>query len=94
MRFGCPHSDAWCLSLQQVVVQGIPWAYTWKELKDMFEDIGDIERSDIAMGSDGRSRGFGTVKFSNADAAQRALEKWNEQELEGRKLAVFLDKYA
>lgn len=39
-------------------------------------------------------QGFGTVRFSNTDAAQRAIGKWHEQELEGRRLAVFLDKYA
>jgi RNA recognition motif-containing protein len=40
----------------QIVVQGIPWSYTWKEVKDMFAEVGDIERADVAMGNDGRSR--------------------------------------
>ena len=40
----------------QIVVQGIPWAYTWKELKDLFADVGDVERADVAIGHDGRSR--------------------------------------
>jgi hypothetical protein len=40
----------------QVVVQGLPWAYTWAELKDMFSDIGDLERADVQIGHDGRSR--------------------------------------
>ena len=40
----------------QVVVQGIPWAYTWRELKDLFAEIGNIERADVATGYDGRSR--------------------------------------
>lgn len=40
----------------QVVVRGIPWAYTWKELKDMFAEIGDIERADVVYGEDQRSR--------------------------------------
>lgn len=40
----------------QIVVQGIPWAYTWKELKDMFAEDGDVERADVAIGHDGRSR--------------------------------------
>mmetsp|Transcript_23335 Transcript_23335/g.69320 ORF Transcript_23335/g.69320 Transcript_23335/m.69320 type:complete len:136 (+) Transcript_23335:458-865(+) len=78
----------------QIVVQGIPWAYTWKELKEMFTEIGDIERADVTIGSDGRSRGFGTVKFTNADAAQRAIALWHEQDLDGRRVAVFLDKFA
>ena len=40
----------------QIVVQGIPWAYTWRELKDMFAEIGEIDHADIATGYDGRSR--------------------------------------
>lgn len=78
----------------QIVIQGIPWSYTWRELKDLFADIGDVERADIAQGADGRSRGFGTVKFTTADAATRAIQKMDRAELEGRTLAVFLDKYA
>ena len=41
----------------QVVVQGLPWAYTWKELKPIFEAYGEVERADVVIGRDGRSRG-------------------------------------
>lgn len=78
----------------QIVVQGIPWAYTWQEVKDMFADIGDVERAEVAIGRDGRSRGFATVRFTNAEAAQSGIAKWHDQELEGRRLLVFLDKFA
>ncbi len=43
----------------QVVVRGIPWSYTWRELKDLFAEVGDIERTDVVYvvyGDDGRSR--------------------------------------
>lgn len=41
----------------QVVVRGIPWSYTWKELKDMFVDlVADVDRADVVYGDDGRSR--------------------------------------
>ncbi len=60
----------------------------------MFADVGNIERADVAMGSDGRSRGFGTVRFTNPESAQTAIGRWHEQDLDGRRLAVFLDKFA
>lgn len=78
----------------QVVVQGIPWAFTWKELKDLFAEESSVERADVAMGHDGRSRGFGTVRFLDTESALSAVEKYNGSELEGRTLAVFLDRYA
>ncbi len=41
-----------------------------------------------------RSQGFATVRFVNAEAAQSGISKWHDQELEGRRLLVFLDKFA
>lgn len=40
----------------QVVVQGIPWKYTWKELRPMFDECGTIDRAEVVYGRDGRSR--------------------------------------
>jgi RNA recognition motif-containing protein len=37
-------------------VQGLPWKYTWKELKPLFEECGPISRADVVFGRDGRSR--------------------------------------
>ena len=36
----------------------------------------------------GRSRGFAFVEMENDDDAPKAVEKWNGQELDGRKLVV------
>lgn len=41
-----------------------------------------------------RTQGYGTVRFTTAEAAQRAIEKFNEAEWEGRTLSVFMDKFA
>lgn len=78
----------------QVVVQGIPWAYTWKELKELFTDVGEVERSDVQYGPGNRSRGYGTVKFANKESAQEAIDKFHGTSLDGRTLTVFFDKYA
>jgi RNA recognition motif-containing protein len=78
----------------QVVVHGLPWSYTWKELRPMFEGVGEIVRADVVYGRDGRSRGYGTVQFSSQEEAQAAIEQFNGTELEGRKLLVKIDQYA
>lgn len=78
----------------QVVVRGIPWSYSWRELKDLFAEVGEIDRADVMYGEDGRSRGYGTVRFYTAEAAQSAISKFNETDLEGRSLTVFMDKFA
>lgn len=73
--------------------QGIPWSYTAQELQGLFADFADVDVAEVATGYDGRSRGFGTVRFLSLEAAASAIEKFHESELEGRTLAVFLDKF-
>jgi hypothetical protein len=38
----------------QIVVNGLPWAWTWKELKELVEGTGNIVRVDVVYGRDGR----------------------------------------
>ena len=40
----------------QVVVHNLPWDCTWQQLKDAFNDCGEIERADVVFDSRGRSR--------------------------------------
>ena len=40
------------------MVNGIPWAWTWKELKDLLAETGNIERADVVFGRDGRRCGL------------------------------------
>jgi len=79
----------------QIVVHGIPYKFTWRELKDFFnQKVGGAAHADIVLGRDGRSKGWGTVRFETPEAARKAIEVLNETELEGRRLGVKLDRYA
>ena len=49
-----PHEEVNQSSGLQIVVNGLPWAWTWKELKELFVDTGAIERADVVYGRDGR----------------------------------------
>jgi hypothetical protein len=40
----------------QICVQGIPWKYTWQDLKTLFEPVGEVERADVMQAPDGRSK--------------------------------------
>ena len=78
----------------QVVVHNLPWTYLWQALRDMFADVGEVQRADIITDFYGRSRGFGTVRFGTTEAALAAIEKFNDTEIDGRQISVRLDKYA
>jgi RNA recognition motif-containing protein len=51
MLFSCYFSV-----MLQVCVQGIPWKYTWKELKELLAECGEVERADVMTAPDGRSK--------------------------------------
>lgn len=78
----------------QVVCHNLPWSMTWQVLKDFFKEAGTVHRTDIAYGDDGRSKGFGTVCFSAPEEAAKAIEMFNETEIQGRKISVRLDNFA
>ena len=40
----------------QVVVQGIPWAYTDEDLAGLFHEVGTVEQASVVYSKDGRSR--------------------------------------
>jgi cold-inducible RNA-binding protein len=58
-------------------------------LQDLFAEAGPVESVRVMRDqATGRSRGFGFVEMANEDAARAAIEKFNETELDGRRIAV------
>ena len=59
------------------------------ELRAIFEPHGEVASAAIVMDRDtGRSRGFGFVEMSSDDAARKAIEAVNGQNIGGRTLTV------
>ena len=48
-------------------------------------------RADVSIGPSGRSRGFGTITFSNESEAEAAIDMFNNYEWSGRKIEVLED---
>ncbi|KIO19103.1 hypothetical protein M407DRAFT_224113 [Tulasnella calospora MUT 4182] len=59
------------------LASSLPFQCQWQDLKDLFRQIGPVVRADVALGSDGRSRGFGTVLFQTEADADRAVKSLN-----------------
>ena len=73
-------------------VGNLPFSMQWQDLKDLLRPAGRVQRTDISIGNDGRSRGWGTALFYTADEARRAVDMFNDAEVEGRKIKVRLDR--
>ncbi|KAG0252867.1 hypothetical protein BG011_006700 [Mortierella polycephala] len=57
---------------RQIYVANLPYSVNWKDLKDLFKRAGHVDRADIFMSSDMRSKGSGTVQFERSSDVQRA----------------------
>ncbi|GMH32580.1 hypothetical protein BSKO_00414 [Bryopsis sp. KO-2023] len=78
----------------KVIVHGLPFRYSWRELKDLFNDaVGSVAHAEVVIDRDGRSRGWGVVRFQAPQAAQKAIEIMDGKDLEGRQLGVHLDRF-
>jgi RNA recognition motif-containing protein len=73
----------------KLYVGGIPYTSTEQTLKDAFSKAGTVNSSSIIIDRmTGRSKGFGFVEMASDEEAQAAINMWNGQEFEGRKLTV------
>lgn len=60
-----------------------------RTLQDLFAQAGPVASVRVMRDmATGRARGFGFVEMENEDAAQAAIDKFNNTELDGRRIAV------
>ena len=60
---------------------------SWQDLKDAFSQY-NATYADIKMSADGRSRGWGIVRFATVAEAQAAIAGVNGQDIGGRPAIV------
>jgi len=73
----------------KLYVGNLPWSIDDTKLKELFTSYGDIEEAVLIKDKfSGRSKGFGFVTFTDADAANKAIAEMHEKEVEGRPLTV------
>ena len=74
---------------KKLYVGGVPYSSTDADLKAHFEQCGPVASATIIMDKmTGRSKGFGFVEMENDADAMTAIEKFNNQDFQGRKLTV------
>jgi len=73
----------------KLFIGSLSWGVNDAMLREAFEQCGTVEDAVVITDRmSGRSKGFGFVTMSSPEEAQAAIEKWNEQELDGRKIIV------
>ena len=56
-------------------------------IRKLLKDCGEIKGVRIALGEDGKMKGFAHVEFEDAESAEKAM-KFNGADLDGRNIKV------
>lgn len=73
----------------KLYVGGIPYSSTDNDLSTAFAQAGNVVSATVITDRmSGRSKGFGFVEMSSEEEAQKAIELFNGQDFQGRKLTV------
>ena len=72
-----------------IFVAGLSYQITDADLKELFEEYGEVSSAKIITDRDTRrSKGYGFVEMSSDEDGQRAIEELNDAEYDGRTLSV------
>jgi cold-inducible RNA-binding protein len=74
---------------RRLYVGNLPYKATDEDLTALFSSAGNVASARVMRDmATGRARGFGFIEMATDEAAQKAIEQFNEYEMEGRKLVV------
>ena len=74
---------------KKLYVGNLAYNTTEDQLRELFAQAGAVESTTVISDKfSGRSRGFGFVEMTNDNEATAAIEKFNGQDLDGRKIVV------
>ena|SRR3989344_5065154 len=73
----------------KLFVGGLAWATTDDSLRNLFSGAGQVVSATVITDKfSGRSKGFGFVEMTSDADAVKAVEMFNGQDLDGRKIIV------
>lgn len=71
-----------------IYIQSIPKAWNEAKLREVFEEVGAINSIHLPMEEDGKNKGFGFANFPDPEHAAKAVEKFNNMEIDGTTMFV------
>ena len=75
--------------MMKIYIGGLPYQTDEDQLTQIFSNYGEVTSAKIITDRDtGRSKGFGFVEMSDAEAAKKAIAELHQAELGGRTITV------
>ena len=72
----------------KLFVDNLPMKFTSDELNELFSEIGYLTKCKLVLDDFGKSKGRAVVAYENIRDAERAIEKFNENKLDGKIIYV------
>ena len=74
---------------RKLFVGNLPFSTDERRLEELFAAVGPVDTVNIVRDQmTGRARGFAFVEMQTDEAAQTAIQRLNDTDLDGRKIAV------
>jgi len=75
--------------MSKLYVGGLPYKMNDGDLQALFAPAGQVTSARVIMDKmTGRSRGFGFVEMASEEESSKAIEMFNNSEVDGRKIIV------
>jgi len=74
-----------------ILVSNLHWEVSEDDLKNLFEEVGEVSKVRIKYDKAGRSDGEATIVFNSKSDAQRAINKYDGVELQGMEMKIKMD---
>jgi len=78
----------------EVRLGNLSYQSTEESIREGFSEFGTITNIKVLYNEEGRPRGSAFVEFDNSDAAQAAIDAYNDQEFDGRAISVSFSRGA
>ncbi len=74
---------------KRLYVGNLPYAVNDERLLEIFSEVGPVSSAQVILDRmTGRSKGFGFVEMATEEDAQAAIERLNQQSIDGRNIVV------
>ena len=74
---------------KKLYVGNLPYSANDASLNELFSKAGEVVSAKVITDADsGRSKGFGFVEMSTTEEAKKAIEQFDNTELDGRNIKV------
>lgn len=75
--------------MKKLFIGGLSWGINDKSLAETFSQAGEVVSANVIVDKmSQRSKGFGFVEMSSEEEAKKAIEMFDGQEIDGRKVVV------